>query len=146
MLFLRVKAYIDIMELTYNELKKRDVINISDGKCLGRITNIKFRFPQGSIVGIFVPGRKGFRLFDRSELYIEERKILKIGGDVILVDLKCSDTCAPNVKVGKPNDNPRPPCSPPTCKPSCPPIYPPQGDFNVDIFKNLGEQTGGDEY
>ena len=21
-----------------------------------------------------------------------------------------------------------------------------QGDFNVDIFKNLGEQTGGDEY
>lgn len=129
------------MELTYNELKKRDVINISDGKCLGRITNIKLRFPQGVLVGIFVPGRKGCRLFDRSELYIEEKKILKIGGDVILVDLKCSDTCAPNVKVNRPNDNPRPPCSSP-----CPPPCPPKQDFCGDIFDNYEENSGGDDY
>ncbi len=131
------------MELTYNELRKRDVINVADGKCLGRITNVKLRFPQGVIVGIFVPGRKVrcFRLFDRTELYIEEKKILKIGGDVILVDLKCSDTCAPNVKVGKPNDIPRPPSPSP-----CAPICPPKQDFCGDIFGNHGENSGGDDY
>ena len=71
------------MELTYNELKKRDVINIADGRCLGRITDIKLRFPQGVLVGIFVPGRKRrgiFACFDKSEMFIEESKILKIGG------------------------------------------------------------------
>ena len=135
------------MELTYNELKKRDVINISDGRCLGRITNVKFRFPQGVIVGIFVPGRKVrcFRLFDRSELYIEERKIVKIGGDVILVDLKCNDTCAPNVKINKPNDCARPP-SPPPCPPFSQPCSTPGQDFHGDIFKNLEERSGGDDY
>ncbi|MBO7345449.1 MAG: YlmC/YmxH family sporulation protein [Clostridia bacterium] len=138
-----IKAYRNNMELTYNELKKRDVINIADGKCLGRITNVKLRFPQGVIVGIFVPGRKVrcFRLFDRTELYIEEKKILKIGGDVILVDLKCSDTCAPNVKVGQPIEKPRPPAPPP-----CPSFCPPKQEICGDIFGNCGENSGADEY
>ena len=78
------------MELTYKDLKNRDVINVADGRCLGRITNLKLKFPQGVLVGIFVPGRKscGLRLFDRNDIFIEENKILKIGGDVILVNLK----------------------------------------------------------
>ena len=101
------------MELTYNELKKRDVINIADGRCLGRITDIKLRFPQGVLVGIFVPGRKRrgiFACFDKSEMFIEESKILKIGGDVILVDIRCKDP------YDKPHDdkhsNSRKPCPP----------------------------------
>lgn len=108
------------MELTYKQLKSRDVINVSDGKCLGRITNIKFGFPQGVITGIFVPGRRiyGFRIFDRSEVFIEESKIVKIGGDVILVDLKCADTCAPNV-----NPSRKQPCPPKPRPPHCNPCY-----------------------
>ena len=98
------------MELTYNDLAKKDVINVSDGKCLGRITNIKLVFPEGRIVGIFVPGRKGckfFRWFDKTEVYIEERKIVKIGGDVILVDIRCGEDCLPK------------PPKPPKQKPDC---------------------------
>ena len=79
------------MELTYKELQKRDVINITDGKCLGRIIDMKFTFPDGKIIGIFVPGRKVcslFLAFNRNSLYIPERNINKIGGDVILVNLK----------------------------------------------------------
>ncbi len=84
------------MELTYKDLKARDVINVADGRCLGRISNLKLRFPQGVLVGIFVPGRKscGLRLFNRNDIFIEESKILKIGGDVILVNLK-GDTSYP---------------------------------------------------
>ena len=67
------------MELTYNELRKRDVINVVDGKCLGKITDIKLHFPQGVLVGIFVPNRKNKGLFwflDKSTLYIEVNKIV----------------------------------------------------------------------
>ena len=98
------------MELTFNELKKRDVINIADGRCLGRITDLKLKFPEGVLIGIFVPGRKTKKIcrwFDKSEVFIEERKIIKIGGDVILVDIKCENSSAPTKQCV-----PLPPCTP----------------------------------
>lgn len=104
------------MELTFNELKKRDVINIADGRCLGRITDLKLKFPEGVLIGIFVPGRKTkkiFRWFDKSEVFIEERKIIKIGGDVILVDIKCENSSAPTKQCV-----PLPPCTPKPCPPN----------------------------
>jgi YlmC/YmxH family sporulation protein len=113
------------MELNYSELKKRDVINVADGRCLGRITDIRLDFPEGILVGITVPGRKTrglFRFFDKSEMYIDESRIIKIGGDVILVDLSCGETCDENTVVGK-KERPKPPCPPP-CNP-CPPCPPP---------------------
>lgn len=92
------------MELSYNELKKRDVINLVDGRCLGRITNLKLLFPEGKLVGISVPGKKICKIlsfFDKSEIYIPERNIIKIGGDVILVDLSCGEACSKSVSVNK---------------------------------------------
>lgn len=113
------------MELTFCELAKRDVINIADGRCLGRITDLKLGFPNGVLLGIIVPGRKvhGFlKIFDRSRIFIEESKIIKIGGDVILVDLKCADTCSPNVRVNKPRNGSSDKIQcPPPCPPPCPP-------------------------
>ena len=95
------------MELSYNELRKRDVINVPDGRCLGRITDLKLSFPSGVMVGIVVPGRKSrgiFRWFDKTEFYIDRSRIIKIGGDVILVDISCER------KPPKPNH--KPPCNP----------------------------------
>ncbi len=92
------------MELLLSDLRKRDVVNIVDGRCLGRIIDIQFRFPQGVIVGIVVPGRstKGIlKLFDRTRVYIDEKNIIKIGGDVILVDLKCGDVCENSSNLNK---------------------------------------------
>ena len=117
------------MELTFKDLKKRDVINVVDGKCLGHITNLKLAFPSGTLTGIFVPGKKCngiFRIFDRSETFIPQRNIIKIGGDVILVDLKCGETCEQSVNVNdgkhnRPSKNPCPPQCPPPCPPQCPP-------------------------
>ena len=109
------------MELTFSELKKRDVINIVDGKSLGRIVDLRLRFPEGKLSGIYVPGRKtGFfsRIFDKSTIYVDESRIIKIGGDVILVNLKCSDNCTEPVKRPSVCPPPPHPCSPPRPKPN----------------------------
>ena len=111
------------MELTYKELQSRDVINIVDGRCLGKIVDARLDFPRGVLIGIYVPARKNkgfFSCFDKSTIYIDVRKIKKIGGDVILVELPCGGECLPNTLVGKPVHKPTPPnpCSPP-CPPPC---------------------------
>lgn len=110
------------MELTYSELKKRDVVNIADGRCLGRVVDLKLKFPQGVLSGIFVPGSKHrgfFSKFDKTRIFIEEHKIIKIGGDVILVDVRCADPysksqqdkpCCPP-KPSPPNERGKSPCS-----------------------------------
>ncbi len=101
------------MELTFSELRKRDVINIADGRCLGRVNDLKLCFPDGVLTAIGVPGKKRgiFSIFDKSQVFIGVNAILKIGGDVILVDLR---------KNGKPQlDEPCPkPKRPPQ---NCPP-------------------------
>ena len=99
------------MELTFNDLRKRDVINVKDGACLGRITDINLTFPSGKFLGVFVPGkRKPFilRPFGRKDVYIEESKIIKIGNDVILVNLGIAEECA-NVNIGEKPPPPKPP-------------------------------------
>ena len=99
------------MELSYNDLRKRDVINVPDGRCLGRITDLRLSFPSGVMVGIVVPGRKAkgiFRWFDKTEFYIDRSRIIKIGGDVILVDI--SSECR-HEKPPKPRPKPQGPCA-----------------------------------
>ncbi|MBE5733446.1 MAG: YlmC/YmxH family sporulation protein [Clostridiales bacterium] len=109
------------MELTYSELKKRDVVNIADGRCFGRVIDLKIKFPQGVLTGIFVPGskRRGFfAKFDKTKIFIEENKIIKIGGDVILVEVRCADPYGkpPPEKPHKP-PKPLPPHNP--CESPC---------------------------
>ena len=113
------------MELTYNDLRKRDVINVADGRCLGRICDLKLRFPEGKFLGITVPGRRNgfFGFFSKNPIYISERNIIKIGGDVILVDLRCGETCSESVDLTekrekKVNKRPPSPCSS-FCPPPC---------------------------
>ncbi len=78
------------MEITFKELAKREVINVPDGKSLGKLTDITLDFPRGILVGITVPAKRSIlNCFGFGErLYIERYKIVKIGTDVILVDLK----------------------------------------------------------
>ena len=140
------------MDLTYKELSKREVINVADGRCLGKIVDASFSFPQGVLTGIFVPVRTSglFWFLNKSTLFIGVNKIIRIGGDVILVDIRCGDNCLPSTTVdnkqsqqNKPkrpqhacNDCP-PPCPPP-CPPACSPCPPPcppksQSDGSIDL-------------
>jgi len=74
------------METSFGELKQKEVINVKDGKRLGRAIDMVFCCPEGRITGIVVPGGKGF-FFGKSELFIDWGSITKIGEDAILVDV-----------------------------------------------------------
>lgn len=74
------------MELSFTEIRSREVVNIYDGKRLGRIIDITFEKETGKILGVVVPAIK--KAFKKSEdIFIPLELIKKIGEDVILVKL-----------------------------------------------------------
>ncbi len=70
-----------------SDLQMKDIVNMNDGKRLGRIVDIDIE-ANGSINYFVVEERKFFRFFGSHEernIYINQIK--KIGEDVILVEL-----------------------------------------------------------
>jgi YlmC/YmxH family sporulation protein len=89
--------------ITFQELKRKDVLEISSGKNLGKITDLVIEKRSGKIQKIIVPGKRGGFL-SCENLEIKYSKIQKIGDDVILVDL--SSDCVPPKPC-----KPEPPCA-----------------------------------
>ena len=111
-------------ELSYCELRAKEVVNSVDGRRLGRIIDIVFSSNGGEICGIIVPYSRKVMFFKSRDVFIPWECIKKIGEDVIIVEL--TDFC------GKPTrKNERFRCAPPPkpheeqCAPS-----PPQPDKN----------------
>ena len=50
------------MELTFSDLKTKEVINTQDGKKLGKVCDVVFCYPENRWVGIVAPSGKGFGL------------------------------------------------------------------------------------
>ena len=73
------------MELSFSELRAKEVINVQDGRKLGRVCDLVLCYPENKWLGVIVPNGKGFG--KKSELFIELRNIAKIGEDVILVNI-----------------------------------------------------------
>ncbi len=92
------------MELSFNDLRAKEVVNTQDGKKLGKVCDLVFCYPENKILGIVVPGNKTFA-FKKEELFIDLRNVVKIGDDVVLVNV------AP-MRKGVPT------------KPSRPPVFP----------------------
>ena len=46
------------MEYNFSDLKKKKVINVEDGKDLGKICDFILTFPEGRIKSLIVPGKK----------------------------------------------------------------------------------------
>lgn len=120
-------AYNGFMDLSFNDLKKREVVNVADGSNFGHIVDMELSFPKGKLTAIIVPARRGggfWGLFERGKMRIEENNIIKIGGDAILVNVKCGDACASSVNINPLCPPPRPAPCPPPCG-GCPPPFPP---------------------
>ena len=75
------------MEITYCDLRSKEVVNVCDGKRLGRIVDMVFAYPTGTVLGIVVPGVKNGLFRPCADLFIDFRSIDRIGDDVILVNL-----------------------------------------------------------
>ena len=90
-------------EYTFCELREKEVVNVADGKKLGRITDVSFN-QKGQLTGLIVPGEKNFlkNITGSDSLFIPFNCVLKIGNDVILVDLN--------------NNPPPPPSGLPPCR------------------------------
>ena len=86
------------MELSFCELKCKEVINICDGKNMGTITDIIFDTCCGRLIGIVVPcNRNFFNIFkSNNDLFIPYNRICKIGKDIILVDIIMQENCIEN--------------------------------------------------
>ena len=95
------------MEASFLELKCKQVINVVDGKTLGRIIDIVFDVKTCKILGLIVPSpASGWLACFRSgkEIFIPYDCICKIGVDVILVELYINnDHCKPPPKKDNPD-------------------------------------------
>ena len=95
------------VEVSFCELRTKMVINVVDGKALGRIVDIVFSRENAKVIGVVVPGDKNFHFFGRkNELFIPYDRIMRIGLDAVLVELRPMSTYknACNVDVS-PHDN-----------------------------------------
>lgn len=89
------------MEVSFQELKCKQVVNTVDGKCLGHITDVIFDIVSAKALGFIVPqSSSGFWGFFKGgkDLFIPFNCVCKIGVDVILVELYINE-----------NKNPPPP-------------------------------------
>jgi len=69
----------------YNELKKKAVVNILDGRKLGKVKNIKFTFPEGKVEALIVGENALFA--PNCDYIVNLCCVNKIGDDAILVSL-----------------------------------------------------------
>lgn len=75
--------------MLFSELKCKEVINLKDCKCLGKVGDLEFDECSGQICKIIIPGNnKLCALFgSEPEYVIRYKDIKKIGPDIIVVDL-----------------------------------------------------------
>jgi YlmC/YmxH family sporulation protein len=77
------------VELSFCELRCKQVVNVIDGKVLGRICDIVFSRGSAKILGFVVPGDGAFHFLKKhGDLFVPFENICKIGVDVVIVELK----------------------------------------------------------
>ena len=74
------------MEISYNELRCKEVVNLQNGARMGKIIDMIIESNGKDVLGLVVPGVR--KLFKASEdIFIPWNNISKIGEDVILVSI-----------------------------------------------------------
>ena len=72
-----------------SELQRKDIINVKDGRIIGRIIDAEINENDGSLMSLIVEKSKYIRnLFNNeSDITIKFEQIKKLGSDVILIEL-----------------------------------------------------------
>ena len=73
------------MEISFTELRAKEVVNTQDGRRLGRVCDVVLCYPENRWIGLVVPNGRGWG--KKHELFLELKHIVKIGEDVILVNV-----------------------------------------------------------
>lgn len=94
-------------DLSFCELRCKEVVNVVDGRRLGRIIDIIFDSVNRRVKGLIVPECRRFFIFRApQDIFVPWRCVRNIGEDVILVEL---------VPDGRGNLSCRPPVPPDAC-------------------------------
>lgn len=68
--------------------KQKEVVNITDGRRLGYVQDVEANFDTGEITAIIVPGTsKMFSFGNKNDIIIPWKQIVRIGDDIILVEI-----------------------------------------------------------
>lgn len=89
-----------------SEFQSKDVINISNGKRLGRISDLELDLNQGRVKALVIPGSGrlfGFFSSGGGEMVIPWNQIVKIGVDVILVRVEDKTASDPDYTFDEAN-------------------------------------------
>lgn len=97
------------MELSFSELRTKEVVNTQDGRKLGKPCDVVLCYPENRWLGIVAPNGRGFGL-KKSNVFIELKNIVKIGEDVILVSVGLPKKAVPKRNECPPNPPQTPPC------------------------------------
>lgn len=77
--------------LKISEIQSKDIVNISDGKVLGHISDLDINLETGAVESIIIGGTGKMLTFlggRETEIVILWANIVKIGSDVILVRIE----------------------------------------------------------
>lgn len=76
--------------LKVSDLRDKEVINLYNGQRMGYISDFEVDLENGTLTGIVLAGEnKVMSFFSKaSDTFIQWNKIVKIGNDTILVNLK----------------------------------------------------------
>lgn len=88
------------MEISFCDLRQKEVVNICDGRRLGKVVDLVISLTSCKVLGIVVPGNR--KIFNTKEdIFIPWRNIQKIGDDVVLVQLTMSNCQCETNNVSK---------------------------------------------
>lgn len=76
--------------LKLSDIRDKEVINLYNGQRMGYISDFEIDLEKGQLTGIILPGEgKVMSFFSKTnDMLIHWNKIIKIGNDTILVNLK----------------------------------------------------------
>lgn len=74
------------MEISFVDIREKEVVNIYDGKKLGHVIDIIFDRQTGKVTGVVVPGIKKF-MRKTEDIFVPIENLKKIGEDVLLIKL-----------------------------------------------------------
>lgn len=76
--------------LKISDLQAKDIVNMANGKRLGHLTDLEINLETGTIEALIIDGGgKMMGLFGKEseEVFIPWKNIIRIGADVILVEV-----------------------------------------------------------
>ncbi len=101
-------------EISFCELRKREVVNAADGTRLGHIVDMIISVECKTALGIVAPVKKGGLFNKEQNLFIPLSCIVKIGEDVILINMGPNGAPPPPPDHGHGHgggQNPKPRCN-----------------------------------